>query len=522
MSEEIASATGTSLFAPMSRSFSDSPPVSRYAERVKACWRGKAIGGSLGQSFEGLEGPVEADYYYPEPDGMVPNDDLDVQVAYAEILMQMSRPRIDRMLIAEAWKKHIRFPWNEYGVAKRNLAEGILPPFTGSFDNWFRNGEGAVIRSELWACLAPGDPLRAAAYAYEDACFDHSDDGVWAAVFMAALQSYAFVESDVNVLLDRVSELIPNESGIRQVILDTREWVGIGSSWTDAMSLIRTKYGSDDFTDTRMNTAFVLLGWLYAGGDFERGILITNGCGGDTDSSTASLAALMAIIDPDCIPERWMRPIGDGLVLHSEIVGIRPPTTVTEFTSQVVELRRRLAGVWPEPSKSTFDAEKFRIPVTIGWASPFGQPWGTRDVSGLSPAFSPEAKLPVDAAKTSVPGTWVRWHRQDFLDRILIIEYTIELDHTVAGQLMFDCSENTRVWLDGTYALGSLPAPIFPTQHRPAPSRGIQVRLETGRHRVRAMILRPPAERPWAEWVVGLAESPRYEWVPGVFRASHD
>ncbi len=79
----------------------------------------------------------------------------------------------------------MRFPWNEYGVGKRNWAEGLVPPHTGSFDNWFTCGEGAAIRSELWACLAPGDPDRAAAFAYEDACFDHAGDGVLAAQFNA-------------------------------------------------------------------------------------------------------------------------------------------------------------------------------------------------------------------------------------------------------------------------------------------------------------------------------------------------
>ena len=493
-------------------------PIDRYEERVLACWRGKAVGGSLGQSFEGLEGPIDADYYFPEPQGMVPNDDLDVQVAYASVLDSVDPPRLDRMLIAQVWREHLRFPWNEYGVAKRNLAEGILPPHTGSFDNWFRNGEGAVIRSELWACLAPGEPLRAAAYAYEDACFDHADDGIWAAVFMAALQSHAFVESDADVLLDRACELLPVSSGIRRVVTDTRVWVAEGREWRDVLGLIRAGYGSTDFTDTRMNTGFVVLGWLCARGDFERGILITNGCGGDTDSSTASLGALMAIINPDSIPERWLRPIGDRLLLNAEVVGIAAPETVTDFAAQVTRLRRRLQGVWPDAEVSAFDPQRFRVPVTVGWASPFGLPWGVRDASGLSPAFSPEPPLPPGSERVTVPGTWVRWARADFKDRILVIEYTLELERPLAARLMFDCSENARVWLDGEYLFGTLPAPIFPTQHRPAPGRGMDVRLEAGRHRLRAMILRPPAEREWAEWVVGLAEPPGYEWIPGALR----
>lgn len=61
---------------------------------------------------------------------------------------------------------------------------------------------GAAIRSELWACLAPGDPALAAAYAREDACLDHAEEGLWAEVWLAALQSAAFVESDLQKVID--------------------------------------------------------------------------------------------------------------------------------------------------------------------------------------------------------------------------------------------------------------------------------------------------------------------------------
>jgi len=496
--------------------------VARYRDKVLACWRGKAVGGTLGQSFEGLEGPIEADFYYPVPTGMVPNDDLDVQVVYADVLAALPEPRIDRHLIADAWRRHLRFPWNEYAVAKRNLAEGIQPPHSGAFDNWFSCGEGAVIRTELWACLAPGEPARAAAYAYEDACFDHAGDGIWAAVFMAALQSLAFVESDPDALLDHASTLLPVTSKIRQVIDDTRRWVGEGRPWLQVRSLLDDAYGTGDFTDTRVNTGYVVLGWLASGGDFERAIVITNGCGADTDSSTASVASLLAILDPDCIPERWLAPIGDDLVLNVQVVGIEPPASIAELADQVLALRERLQDVWPEVDEKPFEPAAHAIPVVLGWASPYGLPWGLRDASGLSPEHAPQPPLPIGSMATTVPGTWVRWPREDFIDRILVIDYTLDLDHDVDGRLMFNCSEHLRVWLDAEYLFGSQPSLLFPSQHRPPAGQGADVKLRAGRHTLRATILRPPRQRSHAEWVVGLAEHPVLEWVPDAFRAGSD
>jgi ADP-ribosylglycohydrolase len=502
------------------RNLSPLKPIAQelYREKVLGCWRGKAVGGTLGQSFEGLEGPIVADFYYPIPVGMVPNDDLDVQVVYADVISKLAVPRVDRYVIADAWRDHLRFPWNEYGVGKRNLAEGILPPHTGRFDNWFSAGEGAVIRTELWACLAPGEPRRAAAYAYEDACFDHAEDGVWAAVFMAALQSLAFVESDVDVLLDRASELIPMTSKVRQVVHDTRVWVAEDRPWQEVLRLIIGKYGNSDFTDTRTNTGFVVLGWLASGGDFEKAILITNGCGGDTDSSTASLGALLAIIDPDCIPARWLEPIGDSLVLNSEVVGVAPPATIVDFTEQVIDLCGKLSGVWPDVTDGDFDPAHYAIPVIAGWASPYGLPWGVRDASGLSPEGAPVPAMPESSSARLLPGTWVKWRSEDFEDLILVLEYTIHLDHYVEGRLMFNCSEHSRVWLNGEYLFGSQPSLLFPTQHRPPAGQGKDVSLPAGKHSLRVTILKPPAAREFAEWVVALAEKPVLDWVPRAFR----
>ena len=54
---------------------------------------------------------------------------------------------------------------------------------------------GAAIRSEVWACLCPGDPALAVSLAREDACVDHVRDGVEASSFTdRTLESAAAIE----------------------------------------------------------------------------------------------------------------------------------------------------------------------------------------------------------------------------------------------------------------------------------------------------------------------------------------
>src|SRR5690606_17104340 len=123
-------------------------PIDNYRARVLACWLGKAVGGTLGLPTEGHPGLLKLSFYDPVPSTMLPNDDLDLQVLWACKLQQMGeRICVDRDHLADAWLQHVQFPWDEYGVAIRNLRAGLRPPLSGQVDNWFAHGMGAAIRS---------------------------------------------------------------------------------------------------------------------------------------------------------------------------------------------------------------------------------------------------------------------------------------------------------------------------------------------------------------------------------------
>lgn len=490
---------------------------SDYRDRLMGCWLGKAVGGTLGQTFEGLSGPLTADFYYPVPTEMVPNDDLDLQVLYAVVMDLMEQPTVDRHVIAEAWRAHVEFPWNEYGVGMRNLAEGLEPPYTGSFDNWFTCGEGAAIRSELWACLAPGDPDLAAAYAYEDACFDHAGDGIVAAQFLARLQALAFTVSDPDTLLDGALAGIDPDSGIAHVVQDTRAWVAEGLHWTAVRERIMQRYGRSDFTDVRPNTGFVVLGWL-AGTDFSERILICNNCGEDTDSSTASLGALLGIIDPTVIDERWLAPIGRDLVLNEEITGIEPPATLDGFTDLVLSLHERLGGAAPTATAAPFDPRNHGLPVELGWFNTTNGKWEVRDQTELPPIGS---DLPDDVSfvAAELPGTWVRMARDEFADRILLVRYRLDGRGRSDVRLMFNSTEHYRVWLDGDFLYGAQGSQfMFPAPHMAPVGQFHDFTLADGPHELTVAVRKPPAERDTAEWVISLVERPSSLWVENAFR----
>src|SRR5690606_22968800 len=147
-----------------------------FRDKVLGCWMGKNCGGTLGTPVEEAWGrPEPFDiWWYPElQSGGLPNDDLEMQLVWLTALEQVG-PELTAADLARYWLDHIGYNFDEYGLSKANLRLGLEPPVSGAFNNWFVDCMGCPIRSEVWACIAPGMPRIAARYAYHDAVCDHA------------------------------------------------------------------------------------------------------------------------------------------------------------------------------------------------------------------------------------------------------------------------------------------------------------------------------------------------------------
>src|SRR3712207_5222463 len=102
---------------------------------------------------------------------------------------------------------------------------------------------GAQIFIDGWAMVAPGDPGLAADLARRAASVSHDGEAIYGAQVVAAMEAWAFVESDVGRLIDGAVSLIPRDSVIFRMIDDIREWHAGEKNWRRTRERIAESYG---------------------------------------------------------------------------------------------------------------------------------------------------------------------------------------------------------------------------------------------------------------------------------------
>ena len=341
--------------------------INEYRSKVLGCWMGKNIGGTLGAPMEWKRQVNNVTFYTQELGGNpLPNDDLDLQLVWL-IALEEKGIDINARTLGDYWLLYITPHWAEYGNSKINLRSGLMPPLSGIENNPYKDSCGAFIRSEIWACIAPGCPEIAARYAYEDAIVDHGNgEGVFAEIFCAALESAAFVEKDVMKLISIGLSYIPEDCGVAQVIHLVLDHYNAGTPYLKVRDDILSKYRAQFWAyagisqeekdkgfadgpvgwDVPANIGFMLIGLLYGEGDFGKSLCITVNCGEDTDCTAATLGSIYGIIyGIEAIPQKWIDPIGRSIktcCLNLGELQWQLPLDIDSLTDRVEKIARQV------------------------------------------------------------------------------------------------------------------------------------------------------------------------------------
>lgn len=285
-----------------------------YFDKVLGGWIGKSLGGTIG-FFEGTKEITHFNIYELLPDGLVPNDDLDIQLVWLDVLLDKGIYFTSSQLM-EAWIEEYDYNFGEYAYGRRNYLRGIKPPVSGSYGNdYYKTGMGCPIRSEVWGMICPGNPDLAAEYAYKDGILDHEGESVWAQQFLAAVEAEAFFEKNLMKLIQTGLNYVPTHSQLYECINDAIKHFNSGLAWQDTWRKLKNQHSHPDCTYAPFNLGIIIMALLYGRGSFEEALTIAVNSGWDIDCTCSSTAAILGIISGrKGFEKKWLDYAGDKVV----------------------------------------------------------------------------------------------------------------------------------------------------------------------------------------------------------------
>ena len=267
-----------------------------YLDAVTGAMIGKAIAGNIGAPFEGDKIEMAIPFTESLIDPTRPNDDLDLQVLWLDVVEEKGADFTSRDLL-ERFLDCCDYSPGEYAVMRKNGEKKIWPPYSGAFCNdIYREGMGCPIRADIWGALAVGNPALASDFAYRDGTLDHAGESVIAEQFIAMLEAESFFEKDLEKLIDLTLPKIPAESKfagmVKFIVSLTKE--------CDSVSAIRQKilfrYGNPDCTNMFQNVGITLAALLLGKGEVIPTVMMCLNSGFDTDCTTGIAGAVLGFL----------------------------------------------------------------------------------------------------------------------------------------------------------------------------------------------------------------------------------
>ena len=246
-------------------------------------------------------------------DGSARDDDIDYSIL-ALWLLERYGSDLGSHHLAEAMLSFL--PYYRVFTAERaamvNLLHGVPVAETAVTRNPYREWIGALIRADVYGWSNPGRPGTAARLAFADASLTHRANGVFGAVWAAAIISIAGVASSVRAAVVASLDWVPEGSRIAAALNSVVELHASGCSWEAALESIRTRFGHYSWVHTINNACLITAGLLWGEEDYATTVGLTVQGGWDTDSNGATAGSVAGtVLGAAALPPRFVEPLHD-------------------------------------------------------------------------------------------------------------------------------------------------------------------------------------------------------------------
>lgn len=316
------------------------PRLSRAAllDKLHGAWTGRAVGCALGKPVEGwLRGRIKArlrdlgewplnDYFSLRNTGngnlpccprscrenivcMEPDDDIHYTLIALHVL-ETHGSEFQWFHVANAWNSCL--PYNAICTAETQAilnynvkvprmraweaSKYTTPEFTSRYNNPYREWIGAQIRADGWGYVCPGDPERAAEFAWRDACWTHRANGIYGEMFIAAVTAAAFEINDWRTLMEIGLGEIPAKCRLAEDIRWAMRTLRTCPDWEAFMDLFDRRFHDMHPVHTNNNCLIVIASLYFGWGNPDLVAAISVMMGLDTDCNGATACSIAGIL----------------------------------------------------------------------------------------------------------------------------------------------------------------------------------------------------------------------------------
>ena len=380
--------------------------IKQFEDKIYAGVLGKILGVYLGRPVEGWSYQKiqdtfdEVKYYVHDKAGVpliVADDDISGTFGFFRAIEDNNYDRnLSAKAFGDTWLNYIIenrtiLWWGGLGrstehTAFLNLKKGINAPESGSMKV---NGRtlseqiGAQIFIDAIAMACPDNPDLAVELVKKAASVSHDGIAIQAACHLAALESMAFTEKSIDVLLDRAAKYVTDPL-LTDIIADVRDICSKEKDWRKVREYLDPKYGYGVWPGCCHmvpNHAMVLAAILLGGDDFQKSITIAASAAWDTDCNAGNVGAFNGIrlgIEGINAGADFRTPVADLMYVVTADGGSVVTDAVLE-TKRIVNTAAHLAG---ETIKISDERYTFEYPGSIQGFAPCEFDHGC--VSGVS------------------------------------------------------------------------------------------------------------------------------------------
>jgi hypothetical protein len=303
-------------------------------DKIAGGWAGKMIGVTYGAPTEfRAQGKIFSDPINWKPSdikGSMWQDDIYVQLTF---LMSMDKYGMDAPAkkFQEMFAKAGYPLWHANMQARKNFYDSIFVPASGSPEyNLHADDIDFQIEADYIGFMCPGMPKTASAIAEKIGHIMNYGDGVYGGIFVGALYSEAFFESDILKIIEKALSSIPAESDYSKIVNDAiklhRQYP---TDWQAAWKELESKWGDVNICgagstfniDAKLNGAYIVIGLLYGEGDPLKTLEITTRCGQDSDCNPSNAMAVLGVIKGfsglPALMQDGVKAVGDSLFINT-------------------------------------------------------------------------------------------------------------------------------------------------------------------------------------------------------------